>query len=141
VSALTNLSLNRARNSKHCYVVQMVKGSSFNNNPSVASPRVLSLPCSVLLICKESKLCEGLKSLPLEKEGTQVPFLLCAFGFHQQINLYIGDIGPFLSLFFILFDMLLVLVSFSLIFVYNFVFLFLTFYLTTVMPSRAQLGM
>ena len=56
----------------------------------------------------------------MEKEGTQVTFLLCVFGFHQQINLYIGDIGPFVSIFH-LFYMLIVFISLSLIFVNSFV--------------------
>jgi hypothetical protein len=51
------------------------KGSSFDNNPSAASPRVLSLLCAVHLICKESIVLRAPKSLPLEGEGTSGLFL------------------------------------------------------------------
>ena len=84
---------------------------------------------------------EGLKSLPLEREGTQVLFLHCvSLDFINQTNLYIGDIGPF-SFVFIFVPMFIVSFSFCLILVNSFVVFFLTFYHTAVMTSRAQLGM
>ena len=82
----------------------------------------------------------GLKSLPLEEEGTTVSFLHCALisSIDQLKN--IGDIGLFCVCYFFI-HMLIVLVCFNLILAYSFVLFSLTLSSTAVMLSKTQLGM